>query len=68
MNQSLPATPRHSDAESRLDDHGAVERRAALEAAAKLKASLDRLRAQRAFEDEPAQFQAWIESHRDNPR
>jgi hypothetical protein len=51
-----------------VPDRAAVESRACAAAAGKLKASLERLRALRAFEDEPAHFQAWIESHRDDSR
>lgn len=51
-----------------VPDRTSVERRASAHAADKLKASLERLRVMRAFEDEPTHFQAWIESHRDGSR
>ena len=41
----------------------AVEARASLSAAGKLKPALAELRALRQFEDEPAHFAAWIAEH-----
>jgi hypothetical protein len=40
-----------------------VESAAARSAADKLKESIERLRVLRRFEDEPASFTAWIQSH-----
>jgi hypothetical protein len=68
MRESPSAHSTPSSASTSVPDRTAVESRACAAAAGKLKASLERLRALRAFEDEPAHFQAWIESHRDDSR
>jgi len=68
MRESASSDRTPSGASRSVPERAAVESRASVAAAGKLKASLERLRALRAFEDEPAHFQAWIESHRDDSR
>jgi len=68
MRESPQADNARLSASLAAPDLTAAEARASTAAAGKLKASLERLRALRKFEDEPAHFQAWIESHRDDSR
>lgn len=52
-----------SERASLRSDTQGIEDTAARAAADKLKGAVERLRALRRFEDEPASFAAWIQSH-----
>jgi hypothetical protein len=57
------AGPDPAEGAADRDETGLVEQRASSAAAEKLRQSIERLRALRSFEDEPADFIAWIEQH-----
>ena len=70
MSDGSPMMSRASSRQSAAagaDEPSAIEARASLSAADKLKPALAELRALRQFEDEPTHFAAWIAEHAEAP-